>query len=112
MQPAQGIVDAQGNKQGEWKTYDAAGRLRVIENYLDNELHGIRKVYYDNDTLRIQENYHYGVQVGLSLMYHSNGNLNEKKLYDSTGMPHGPFEIYYENGKRAQKGVFNKGRVE
>jgi hypothetical protein len=24
MQPAQGIVDAQGNKQGEWKTYDAA----------------------------------------------------------------------------------------
>lgn len=60
----------------------------------------------------MQENYYNGVQVGLQLMYHRNGNLKAKELYDSTGMPHGPFEIYYENGELSQKGVFNKGRVE
>jgi hypothetical protein len=80
----------------------------VIENYLDNELHGIRKVYYDNDTLRIQENYHYGVQVGLSLMYHSNGNLNEKNFMIQQGCHMALLRYTMKMGKELKKGCLTK----
>lgn len=53
MEHPKGIVDSNGYRQGEWITYDISGDLRLIENYFDNNLHGVRKVYYDNGVLRV-----------------------------------------------------------
>lgn len=72
---AEGIIDENGKKQGEWKEYYTSGKLMAEGKYKNSQ--------------RI-ENWKF---------YHENGNLEQEGKYTSRGRPDGEWIYYHENGE-------------
>lgn len=71
---AEGIIDANGKKQGYWKEYYPSGKLMAEGKYKDSYKVGVWNYYYEN------------------------GKLEQKGKYNSKQNPVGEWNYYYENG--------------
>lgn len=70
----EGIMDEEGNKNGEWEEYYADGGLRAKGSYTNN------------------------LKTGEWFYYHENGVLEQKGSYNDEGRPVGKWVWYYDNG--------------
>lgn len=81
---AEGIIDAAGTYQGNWKVYYPTGELKVEGAYKE------------------------GVRVGDWTFYHKNGKTEQKGKY-LRGKPHGEWKWYYDDGSLLREESYRKG---
>lgn len=116
-------------KQGKYISYFPDGTVYEEAEYLNDTLHGSRKLYYENGKLSVVENYKRGKFISPFLKYFESGEVqiegsyeNNKasgiwKRYYKNGQlmevvnlrdneEYGPFEEYYENGKKKAEGEY------
>jgi len=116
-------------KQGLYTKYYPSGGLYEEANYVNDTLHGERKLYYENGNLEIVENYDHGLFTSTFNRYFENGDLQLEGFYENnkaTGVwtryyangkikdsvtlvdndENGPFTEYYENGNLKAEGTF------
>lgn len=85
VKTAEGIVDQQGDFQGEWELYYADGSLRAKGDY-ENSL-----------------------RTGDWIFYHKNGKVESEGKYAS-GLPQGQWKWYYDNGNSRRKDYYRRGK--
>lgn len=90
-------VDAEGKKQGFLREYDAEGHLLVEENYTDDELNGIRKVYGGEGLVIAEENIVMGQYTGEHRTYNEDGSLAMRGVY-TDGAMNGLWYSFHSNG--------------
>jgi len=119
-------------KQGAYLVLDATGQKMEEANYVDDQLHGERRLYGEGGVLDIVERYVDGAFDGLYQKFHPNGQVKfeasyitgilsgETKSYYESGQlkeivafknneENGPFEEYHPNGKIKAKGQYLDG---
>ncbi|MEX1188998.1 MAG: hypothetical protein WED33_07050, partial [Bacteroidia bacterium] len=84
---AEGLLDEQGRRQGEWKEFYLDGSIKSQGNYLDDLKNG---------------NWEY-------LFF---GGAMEQKGSYSNGLPTGRWNWYYETGELLREEVYQKGKEE
>lgn len=84
---AQGIVNEEGDKLGEWKYFYSSGSIKSKGTYKDNRRIGPWKYYY------------------------SNGKLEQKGLFKK-GVPNGEWNFYFESGAIKREEIFRLGQEE
>ncbi|MBE0662512.1 MAG: toxin-antitoxin system YwqK family antitoxin [Bacteroidales bacterium] len=80
-----GIIDEEGNKEGDWEDYYIDGSLRAQGTYKNNK------------------------KTGEWIYYHENGTLEQKGTYDDEGKPVGEWVWYYDNGNLWREELFING---
>ncbi|HBH07297.1 MAG TPA: hypothetical protein DDX92_11920 [Flavobacteriales bacterium] len=81
----QGIVDANGLKQGPWIEYYREGEKRAEGEYLD------------------------GARIGAWKFFHLNGKIAQKGKYKEGGKAHGRWVWYFDNGMVLKEENYRKG---
>lgn len=125
-----------GKKEGRWETHYAAFAdysLYSIEQYKNDDLHGLQEYWHPNGKLMERKEYVKGVPCGMETRYFSNGQTSVERLfycdstfyvsdnfdylnsYDSRGNRlvvngEGTHKIFYENGKVWKSGPVKNGR--
>jgi antitoxin component YwqK of YwqJK toxin-antitoxin module len=74
MVAAEGIIETNGLRRGNWTEYYPDGKLKAKGNYADD------------------------FKVGVWEFYHSNGSLEQTGSYDGKGKPVGEWQWFYDNG--------------
>ncbi|TGV02748.1 hypothetical protein [Flavivirga rizhaonensis] len=99
------------NKKGEWKFYyKKSGKLKSIENYVNNNLDGKFIKYHENSQVDIEGFYRNGKPEGKATSYHINGKIKGKYSYVN-GKEEGLREIYYENGQLESETLYLNGEL-
>lgn len=123
------------SKEGVYKAYDSEGKITEEAIYKNNELDGVRKLYFESGALRSTETYRNGMFEGEFVSYdtagnkslvgkyvnnemtgewqrfYANGQLMEKVMF-ADNEENGPFIEYYENGKLKAEGKYKGGDQE
>lgn len=97
-----------GQLDGERKIYFENGQVEIIENHVDNVVNGIYRVFYPTGQKNIESNYVNGVLEGLLKKYDSFGNLKEEVTF-SNNEENGKFIEYYANGQKDWEGSYLNG---
>jgi antitoxin component YwqK of YwqJK toxin-antitoxin module len=124
-----------GARQGMHQSFHPNGNLFRESNYVDGELHGITKSYYESGELESLETMQHGLFEGPYQRFYVDGRVanegqyvnNEMsglwKRYFETGElmeevnfakneENGPFRLYHKNGKLSVAGTFLDGEYE
>lgn len=117
-------------KDGLYTKHYPSGNLYEEANYLNDTLHGERKLYYENGKLEVLETYAHGMFISPYKKYYEDGQLKLEGFYENnmaTGVwtryykngkvkdavtlveneENGPFTEYYENGNLKAEGTYN-----
>jgi len=85
-----------GYPEGQWKSYDANGKLILLRSYKNGIRNGIFRTYRSDGKLIFETSYINGKYNGLIREYNLNGNLIKKGQFNSgTGL----LTTFYDNGK-------------
>tara|TARA_B100001123_G_C14957543_1_gene886270 strand:+ start:51 stop:776 length:726 start_codon:yes stop_codon:yes gene_type:complete len=95
-------------KNGEYIEYYESGMPHYIENYKDDEYHGVVIGYYDNGTKQKEGHFNNGHKHGKWTDYFINGEIKEISHYNN-GKLNGEFSSFFKNGKIEVKGNFKNG---
>lgn len=76
---AEGVYDADGNKQGLWKEYYPDGTLMAEGKYKNNEKVDVWKYYFEDGSLEQIGSFRAGKPNGLWKWYYSNGQLRKEE---------------------------------
>lgn len=98
----------QDTLHGERKLYTEKGVLEVIENYQEGEFEGSYQLFYPNEQVKFNAAYHKGVLVGEAKSYFENGQLKEVVQFKDN-VENGPFIEYHPNGNLKAKGSYYSG---
>jgi antitoxin component YwqK of YwqJK toxin-antitoxin module len=122
-------------KEGPYQAFHPNGKIFEESRYVNDTLHGERKLYYESGALQSIEHLEHGRYAGPFLKYYENGQLSNEgqyvdnemsgiwKRYFDTGElmeevnfskneENGPFKIYHKNGKISVEGVYENGENE
>ena len=95
-------------KDGNWKYYNASGKLISEENYANGMKNGVFRIYSaKNDVILEEVIWKNDKKEGPSYSNYSNGKIRMKLNYRNDKMD-GPFENYYESGKLWTKGSYRE----
>ncbi len=101
-----GIVKEDCNKitsnQRKCKYYNETGLLQGEKNYLDNQLHGVQKLFHSNGQIKEMANYSLGKLNGYREINDENGKLINRDRY-LYGMMHGKCYDYSKDGKTSKE---------
>lgn len=121
-----------GMKNGYYHHLDDRGILLEEAHFRNDQLHGIRKLFYEDGTVRIEEtyeegNYHgpyrdyypdgridsegeyvHNEMVGIWKRHYPNGQLMEEVTFKGN-LENGPFREWYENGSLKATGAYLEG---
>lgn len=107
----EGIVDAEGRRQGPWKEYYETGELRSQGKYKDGGREGEWIFYYQNGKEEQRGTYHKGKPDGNWKWTYPNGQTwREEVFYD--GLEEGMAIEYSDSGKVVAKGNYLSGERE
>jgi antitoxin component YwqK of YwqJK toxin-antitoxin module len=94
-------------RQGVWTYYHKGSKnVMTVENYIDDKLEGIRKVFYIDGKLGEEVPYKNNFKEGLSKKYSKKGQLIEESFYVKN-LLQGSYKVYDEAGNVAINGQFN-----
>lgn len=93
------------SKEGLYQKTDAQGRLVEEATYLNDTLHGLRVLYYENGDTMSVEHYSKGLFEGWFRSYHENGRLALEGLYENNAMT-GIWKRYYPDGQLMEEVTF------
>jgi len=119
-------------KEGLYTRLGTDGIVMEEANYVNDTLHGVRKLYYPGGKLQIEETYENGIFQGSFKSYYENGQVQLEGAYLSNSMEgvwtgyydggqlkeevnfknnneNGPFVEYHQNGKIKTKGTYLDG---
>ncbi|MCF8465151.1 MAG: hypothetical protein K9G41_09935 [Flavobacteriales bacterium] len=107
----EGIVDAEGRRQGPWKEFYETGELRSEGKYKDGMREGDWLFYYRDGKEEQRGTYHKGKPDGDWKWTYSNGQTwREEVFYD--GLEEGLAIEYNDTGKVVSKGNYLSGEKE
>jgi antitoxin component YwqK of YwqJK toxin-antitoxin module/Tfp pilus assembly protein PilF len=89
------VVD--GKNQGKFKIVNLHGQIISELNYVDNELNGLQRYFYESGQVSEETYYSNGIKDGETKEFLKNGNLQSVGNYKS-GKLNGPFITYHVNG--------------
>ncbi len=89
-----------GMKSGIWFKFRQNESLESIENYVDNNLNGIRNVFYPDGQLFITEFYIEGKRDGDFKEYHFGGSLHTITRFEKDVLKDGLQTYYFPNGNK------------
>lgn len=93
-------------RQGIWKFYHkGATSVMSTENYVNDEIEGIRKVFYSDGKLAEEIPYKNGLKNGIGKKYSNEGKLVEEATYIN-GQMQGSYTVYNANKVVVIKGQF------
>jgi antitoxin component YwqK of YwqJK toxin-antitoxin module len=97
-------------RQGVW-TYYHKGLKSVMctENYIDDKIEGVRKVFFTDGTVAEEVSYKNGLKEGVSKVYSKAGTLKEEAIYVK-GEMQGPYKVYDDNGVILIEGKYKEGK--
>lgn len=99
----------EGSKEGRWKT--DVGDALVIENYSDGELHGEYKVYFiSTKKLKIETKYLQGNLHGRYREFYENGRIKTDGEYVA-GKENGVWSFYDEDGLLETQIEYSQGEI-
>ena len=122
-------------KEGQYQSFYPNGKVFEESWYVNDTLHGERKLFYENGPLQSVEHLEHGQYAGPFLKYYENGQISNEGQYVSNEMSgvwkryfdtgelmedvtfskneeNGPFKIYHKNGKMSIQGVYENGENE
>lgn len=122
-------------KEGKYEAFFENGKLSEMANYVNDTLHGERKIYREDGTVETIETYENGLFSGKYQNLHPNGKVKFEGIYTDNIMggiwksyyesgqlkeevtmvnnsEKGPFTEYHENGKISTEGVYGGGPYE
>lgn len=95
---------------GEWRYFHKESTvLMTLENYVDGNLEGVRKVYYKDGSLAEETYYKKGLKDGPCKLFNQAGKLIEDSNY-LKGELHGAASFFDSNGLIASKGSYKNGK--
>lgn len=103
-----GIVNEQGEKQGNWKNYYKNEKLLSEGSYADNDKTGKWNYYFENGRIEQTGMFRNGKPFGIWKWYNRNGDLLREEEYFN-GKRDGSFTEYSKEGKIISKGFFLDG---
>jgi antitoxin component YwqK of YwqJK toxin-antitoxin module len=108
LKMSEGVVDEEGNRQGEWKIVFPDGTVKERGNYIDNRRNGPWS-FYDSDSKLVQRGaYRNGRAEGQWVWFYSDGSvLREEDYYQ--GRRDGSFVEYSKTGELLIKGEYADG---
>ncbi len=101
-----------GQKQGIWKTYNCAGRLKTEMTYVNDRKSGFAKVYYSDGGIMEEGIWQGNKWVGKYKFYHENGQVYYDFNYNEEGKRDGVQRYYHENGKLMVEGTWKDSKEE
>ncbi|MCR9286075.1 toxin-antitoxin system YwqK family antitoxin [Saprospiraceae bacterium] len=96
---------------GERKLYYDNGKVELIERYSMNEFEGTYQEFYENEQLKFEGEYVGNTMTGEWKKYYDSGELMELVLFENNE-ENGPFREYYQNGNIKTKGEYLNGSFE
>lgn len=85
-------------RQGLWTYYHKGLKVVMcIENYVNDKLEGVRKVFFADNVLAEEVTYKNGLKSGISKIYSKAGTLKEESVFVN-GLMHGSYKVYDDNG--------------
>ena len=108
--PAKLIKDKDGRIiEGEYKKYNAKGKLAAVMHFKDKVLHGPATKYYaDGKTVRSELNYEQGQLQGIQKRYYESGKLYKEEMFVN-GKRHGLTKKYRESGMLMTEAMYKNG---
>lgn len=95
-------------RQGTWTYYHRDSKaIMTVENYTDDKLEGLRKVFYIDGKLAEEVPYKDNLKEGISKKYSKQGKLVEESMY-SIGLLQGVYKVYDESGNIVISGQFKE----
>lgn len=108
---AQGIVNEEGDKLGDWTYYYSSGKVKSKGKYRNNRRIGIWKYYFENGSVEQEGSFKRGVPDGLWKWYFITGELKREEYY-KLGMEEGTSIEYDEEGNIIAQGSYIEGLKE
>jgi uncharacterized protein len=108
---SEGIVDLEGNKEGQWKDFYSSGELRAEGVYRENRRTGKWLFYFKNGTREQEGSYLRGLPDGYWKWYYDDGSLLREESYFN-GREDGEMIEYDKEGNIIAKGDFINGEKE
>ena len=97
-----------GKKEGAWIIYSAETGIKLQEDqYLNDKLHGICKIFYIDGKLNNADNYINGKRNGLSESYYYDQKISSKGIYHEN-LKIGSWEYYDYDGNLRRTIEFDK----
>jgi len=108
----EGIVDEEGDKEGDWREYYTDGTLRSVGAYAKGKPIGNWKYYFENGKLESEGKYtKTGALDGTWRWYFDDGSIRRIQSYIA-GMEDGEYEEHDETGRLIVKGQYVEGLEE
>jgi antitoxin component YwqK of YwqJK toxin-antitoxin module len=105
----EGIVDDNGQKQGEWKEFYETGKLRADGKYINSKPTGKWRYYFENGKVEITGSYtKKGQKDGEWIWYYVNGNILSIENY-SDGLLDGETFTLTVEGDTLEHGLYVDG---
>ncbi len=98
----------QDTLHGERKLYTVQGVLESVESYKDGNFEGPYQSFYSNGQVKFAAAYLNGVLVGEAKSYYEDGQLKEIVQFKDN-VENGPFVEYHPNGNLKAKGSYYSG---
>jgi len=111
IRTAEGAVDENENRIGEWKTYYETGELRAEGRRVNDRQDGEWKFYSQSGHIEQIGNFNNGVQGGNWTWYFPSGNLFREEIY-ARGRPYGLCVQYSDSATIVAKGEYVDGERE
>ncbi|MBU0487292.1 MAG: hypothetical protein KKD31_04985 [Bacteroidetes bacterium] len=109
---AEGLIDNEGLRQGEWKDMYPSGKLKAEGVYKNGKRTGIWKFYHENGQLEQQGLYlEGGISQGKWVWYHENGQMHREEIFER-GKEEGLLREYDDSGKVLTEGTYIDGLEE
>lgn len=98
-------------KEGIWITYHFDGvSIMAEETYKNDQLHGMKKVYYPSGNLSEEIEYKNGIEDGISVQYSENG-VKIKETQYKKGVLDGPIIIRNAEGEIIDQDEYVDGKL-
>lgn len=108
---SEGVIDREGNKQGDWKDYYRNGMIKAQGKFRNNLRDGKWSFYYESGNLEQEGNYDLGKENGAWRWYYPDGQiLIEENYYN--GRLEGLYTEYDELGNILTEGEYFDGEKE
>jgi len=99
-----------GLKNGIWKSYNCAGKVKTEMTYVNDRKNGYAKVYYSVGGLMEEGIWQGNKWTGKYKFYHENGQLYYDFNYNEEGKREGQQKYYYDNGKLMVEGTWHESK--
>jgi antitoxin component YwqK of YwqJK toxin-antitoxin module len=108
---SEGIIDAQGNRKGEWTDFYPTGEVRAKGGYLNNQRSGPWTFFFRKGAIEQKGRFERDRFMGIWNWYYPNGNKWREESYFN-GREDGMFVEYDRGGNILTKGDYIGGEKE